>query len=97
MIHSRPDYNRIQDPALGCPNLCAPGTWPIKADEPVILFRGQDKHFGAILAFYAELVANDSGVSDEQKEAIRAQLAEHGERAFAWQEANFSKSPDVPL
>lgn len=35
MLHARPDYNRIQDPANKIP-----------ADEPVFLVRGQD-HVGA--------------------------------------------------
>jgi hypothetical protein len=45
MKHARPDYDRIQDPAGRIP-----------ADEPVLLFRAQDKHAAAVARFHADLV-----------------------------------------
>ncbi len=45
MKHARPDYERIQVPAGRIP-----------ADEPVILFRAQDRHSAAVARFYADLV-----------------------------------------
>ncbi len=45
MKHARPDYDRIQDPAGRIP-----------ADDPVLLFRAQDKHAAAVARFHADLV-----------------------------------------
>ena len=50
MIHARPDYNRIQDPA----NL-------IPADMPVFLLVGKDKHAAAPVRFWADAVEADGG------------------------------------
>ena len=50
MIHARPDYNRIQDPA----NL-------IPADMPVFLLVGKDKHAAATVRFWADAVEADGG------------------------------------
>ena len=50
MKHAREDYDRIQDPAGKIP-----------ADEPVFLFRAQDKHFEEVLRHYRELVWLDKG------------------------------------
>jgi hypothetical protein len=43
MLHARPDYNRIQDPAFLIPN-----------DEPVFLIRGQDKLGPDTVLYWAE-------------------------------------------
>jgi len=50
MIHARADYNRIQDPAGLIPE-----------NEPVMLFRAQDKHFDRVLRFYRDIVDADNG------------------------------------
>jgi GNAT superfamily N-acetyltransferase len=45
MIHSRPDYNRIQDPSGLIPE-----------QEPVLLIRGQDKYAAQMAEYYAHLL-----------------------------------------
>lgn len=50
MKHARADYDRFQDPAGLIPE-----------DEPVMLFRAQDKHFEDVLRFYRDIVAADRG------------------------------------
>lgn len=77
MLHARSDYDRIQDPAGKIP-----------ADEPVLLFRAQDKHFVAVALFYAMLVEQDDG-NPAIVEAVMAQLA----RGRAWP---VRKAPDMP-
>lgn len=77
MIHARDDYNRIQDPA---------GLIP--ADEPVMLFRAQDKHFDRVLRFYRDIVAMDAGHDPRIPEAIDRHLV----LADAWP---VKKSPDL--
>ena len=49
MKHARPDYDRFQDP-----------TDKIPADEPVMLFRGQDKYAADTLDYYARLVDHNN-------------------------------------
>jgi len=77
MKHARSDYDRIQDPA---------GLIP--ADEPVMLFRAQDKHFDRVLRFYRDIVMADHG-----DPAIIAAVDEHLKRASAWP---VKKAPDMP-
>jgi hypothetical protein len=77
MIHARDDYNRIQDPAGLIPD-----------NEPVCLFRAQDKHFAAVMEFYASLVEMDGG----QQEIIRSARA-HAELGRQWP---VKKTPDMP-
>lgn len=50
MRHAREDYQRIQDPAGLIPE-----------NEPVFLFRAQDKFTSTILTIYANLVEAASG------------------------------------
>lgn len=76
MKHARPDYDRIQDPAGLIPE-----------DEPVFLFRAQDKHTARVLAYYVRLVEGDGG---DQK-IVDATLA-HIERVEAWPK---KKQPDM--
>lgn len=77
MKHARDDYNRIQDPA---------GLIP--ADEPVLLFRAQDKHFVKVARFYQMLVEEDGG-----DEKIIEAIGDHVELGRAWP---VRKSPDMP-
>ncbi|RWX72527.1 hypothetical protein [Mesorhizobium sp. M2A.F.Ca.ET.039.01.1.1] len=68
MLHARPDYDRIQDPAGLIPEA-----------EPVFLLRGQDKHAARLLRLYARAVRNDGG--DEQLAAL---VEGHADRMDAW-------------
>lgn len=76
MIHAREDYNRFQDPL----NL-------IPQDEPVMIFRGQDKHTAKLCRVYANWVEKDNG-DPEIVEAVRKQA----DRIDAWP---IKKSPDI--
>ena len=77
MKHARPDYDRIHDPAGRIPD-----------DEPVILFRAQDRHTAAVARYYADLVEAEGG-DPEIVNAIRR----HIPLIEAWQP---KKSPDMP-
>ena len=76
MKHAREDYNRIQDPAGLIPD-----------DEPVMLFRAQDKHFDRVLRFYRDIVIADNG-DPKIAEAIDKHLVLAG----AWPK---KKAPDL--
>ena len=76
MLHARADYQRIQDPL----NL-------IKRDEPVALFRGQDKHAAALVRIYADMVEKDGGDPD-----IVSLCRAHANLMEAWPK---KKSPDL--
>lgn len=80
MIHARHDYNRFQDP-LG----------KIPADEPVMLFRAQDKHFTKLLSYYLLLLGKDENADVEM---IRV-CAEHIRLAQQWQAERGCKTPDL--
>ena len=95
MIHAREDYNRIQDPALTQPELLTPGATPIREDEPVILFRAQDKHFIKVLNAYNEMISNDPEMEEDQYQRMSKCLDDHVFRARAWQHLNGRKSPDL--
>lgn len=77
MKHARADYDRIQDPAGLIPK-----------DEPVMLFRAQDKHFDRVLRFYRDIVIADNG-DPKIVEAVDRHLA----LADAWP---VRKRPDMP-
>ncbi len=77
MKHARADYNRIQDPAEKIP-----------ADEPVMLFRGQDKFAAALVRTYANWVAEDGG-----DPAIVESCRAHADLMDAWPK---KKAPDMP-
>lgn len=77
MKHARADYDRIQDPAGRIPT-----------DEPVILFRAQDRHAAAVARFYADLVESESGDPE-----IVAAIRRHIPLIEAWPT---KKSPDMP-
>jgi len=76
MKHARKDYDRIQDPAGLIPD-----------DEPVFLFRAQDKHFIKILQHYRKLVRTDMG----DPRIIEA-TTDHIELAKKWP---VKKAPDL--
>lgn len=80
MIHARDDYNRMQDPE-----------GKIGADEPVCLFRAQDKHFIGVLKAYRDLV-NSEPPTEGMLESIDAHIA----LAEQWQAEHGSKVPDLP-
>ena len=84
MIHAREDYNRIQDPEH-----------KIKEDEPVILFRAQDKYFNDVLSFYLQLIAQDEQVQNEMIQSITNHLV----LSTLWRSKNKDKikTPDIPL
>lgn len=77
MLHARPDYQRIQDPAGKIPD-----------DEPVMLFRGQDRYAARVLRFYADLLKEDSAVQPK----FRQMVLDHAERMAAW---SVHKVPDI--
>lgn len=81
MRHSRPDYNRIQDPA-----------GLISADEPVFLLRAQDVHAPDTLRDYASRVYNRGKGDALACHEIRM----HADAMEAWQRAHGSKIPDAP-
>jgi hypothetical protein len=96
MIHARDDYNRMQDPALDDPDLLSPGSTPIGTDEPVVLFRAQDRHMIAVLEHYRDLVDADEHQKNETARLeVTEALDDHLERVRAWQAAHGCKSPDL--
>jgi hypothetical protein len=90
--HARPDYNRIQDPALQDPLLLGAGSTPIGEDEPVMLFRAQDRLFISVLHHYAARLQNTVGVDPAMVEAVERQI----EAARTWQAEHGCKTPDIP-
>lgn len=76
MKHARADYDRIQDPSGKIPD-----------DEPVMLFRAQDKHFDKVLRYYRMLVEHDGG-----DPRIATAITEHLKLAKAWP---VRKAPDL--
>lgn len=106
MIHARPDYNRIQDPANPetNPEVTAqdwqawgmnPSATPIGKDEPVFLLRAQDKHFLAAVEAYGNLVAEDETMDESERKKIVAACIVQASRAALWQAENGCKSPDL--
>lgn len=82
MIHARSDYNRIQDPE-----------GKIGEDEPVILFRAQDKLFLGVLYSYRSDLTGD-GFRDDHP-MVRA-IDAHIERTYEWGKTHTTKTPDMP-
>ncbi len=76
MKHARPDYDRFQDPAGLIPK-----------DEPVMLFRGQDKHVAKLVRLYADWVEADGGDPE-----IVSRCRAHADLMDAWPK---KKSPDI--
>lgn len=79
MKHIRKDYNRIQDPD---------GIIPL--NEPVFLFRGQDRFAPQVLEFYAQLVEDDS-----EQSIIPEITREQAENMRKWQRNVKVKKPDL--
>jgi hypothetical protein len=80
MKHARDDYNRIQDPA-----------GKIGEDEPVMLFRAQDRLMGEVLIKYLELLKQNGAKAD-----IQQAVHEHINATLAWQRQHGCKTPDLP-
>ena len=78
MKHARLDYMRIQDPEFKIP-----------ADEPVMLFRAQDRHAADIVAYAAKLYKEDPDVAGDFAELVQAQ-------AELMQKWEVTKAPDMP-
>ncbi|MEE8598553.1 MAG: hypothetical protein V3S69_03430 [Dehalococcoidales bacterium] len=57
MKHAREDYNRFQDPLNKIPE-----------DEPVMLFRAQDKYAVAALSGYVKAILEDPEATEEAAE-----------------------------
>jgi len=81
MRHARQDYNRIQDPHGLIPE-----------DEPVMLFRGQDKFLPGVLNYYASAIEVDATADPEVAKKVRAWI----EVVECWQDEVTRKSPDLP-
>ena len=91
MRHAREDYNRFQDPALRKPALLGEGSTVIGEDEPVMLFRAQDKHAHKVVAYYAMLLAKDPEVNRE----MAARALSWAMEMRDWSPAK-KKVPDMP-
>lgn len=86
MKHARRDYDRFQDPWNKIPD-----------DEPVMLFRAQDKHAADVLREYARLVRNDvwalpEGAEREAGLAVADATDRHAALMDAWPK---KKRPDL--
>ncbi len=96
MKHARGDYNERfgDDPALANPALLRPGCTAIARDEPVMLFRAQDRNFILVLRFYRLLL----WLSGSKQMAWLVDF--HVARAKNWRHRNagprINKAPDVP-
>jgi hypothetical protein len=88
MIHARPDYNRIQDPALHNLSLLAPGCSAIGSDEPVFLVRAGDKTAAATVRAWADI--NELAGADP--EIVRIARS-HADLMDAWPR---KKQADLP-
>lgn len=91
MRHARPDYNRIQDPAVRDPSLLGEGGSPIGEDEPVFLLRATDVSAPATVRYWAQM-AERSGASPAIVGAARNQA----DAMQRWQAQNGHKVPDMP-
>lgn len=79
MLHSRKDYAHIQDPSGKIPE-----------NEPVMLFRGQDKHAPAQLEAYADQVEEAEG-----DPSIVGSARRQAARMREWQATVGKKAPDM--
>ena len=80
MKHARPDYDRIQDPALQDPRFLKPGSTPIGEDEPVFLLRAQDKTAAETIRHWVALNLAEPG---HDGKAIQLAL-DHAKLMDAW-------------
>lgn len=91
MIHARPDYNRIQDPAVEDRSLLAPGCEPIGADEPVFILRAKDISAPATLSQWAFIHQRNGGSSEMASLAVQ-----HAARMEEWQRTHGAKVATMP-
>ncbi|HEU4340027.1 MAG TPA: hypothetical protein VFU31_00505 [Candidatus Binatia bacterium] len=80
MKHARPDYDRIQDPALTDSSLLKEGSTPIAADEPVFLLRAQDRTAAEVVRYWAQC---QQQLSDHDANAVKL-AREHAHRMEQW-------------
>lgn len=84
MIHSRDDYQRIQDPSNKIPE-----------DEPVFLMRAQDRFAALAILYYADVVAAEAERTHDHRLRRHAEQARaHAHRMEAWPTR---KTPDLQL
>lgn len=96
MIHAREDYARIQDPAQSDPYYKASGINPIGIDEPVMLFRAQDKHFVKLLHRYWEMLNADEQVNpNPETRRVMDAVSTHMKVASDWRRTHTMKTPDL--
>lgn len=80
MLHSRKDYDRIQDPE-----------GKIGEDEPVFLMRAQDDAFLDAVTEWIKAHLRNGGDGD-----VAVAVGTHLGRAIAWREKNLTKNADAP-
>ena len=73
MKHARPDYDRIQDPAVNDSSLLSEGATPIGREEPVFLLRAQDVTAPTVVDFWASIQPNSdiATLAYQQANAMR--------------------------
>lgn len=76
MKHARADYDRIQDPKN-----------KIGKDEPVFLFRAQDRRMIRVLRYYANTFPDN--------DPVRLSVEAHIETVKAWQASHPTKDADL--
>lgn len=91
MRHARPDYNRMQDPAVQDPTLLAPGCSPIGEDEPVFILRAKDVLAPEVLRAWAERFRDAGG----DPRTVR-RVEDWAHEMIGWQAENGAKLPDTP-
>jgi len=98
MIHARPDYNRIQDPAVNDPSLLGEGCTPIAIGEPVFLMRAQDELFVEMVEEYASRsVRRFKTPADQLRVTQIVKCCDaHVELARRWQADHAVKPADIP-
>jgi hypothetical protein len=90
MKHARPDYDHIQDP-----------TGKIPADEPVMMFRGQDIFAPVALEAYiamCEAMASTLPLNSPQRQSLRdmaTTVRVHISLMHKWQRDHKAKMPDL--
>ena len=80
MKHAREDYNRFQDPENKIPE-----------DEPVMLFRAQDRHFIRVLKYYADML--DAAMNKEVAKAVRRHIEDA--KIYRVKKGVIIKEPDL--
>jgi len=80
MKHAREDYNRFQDPENKIPK-----------DEPVMLFRAQDRHFIRVLKYYVDML--DAAENETVAKAVRKHIEDA--KAYRARKNVVVKEPDL--